>query len=72
MQASRASIQAMVTRILKLEDHDEDREIRFELDYLASLTEEDRVRLALERSRMLLEMLARDGHPVVPSITKRP
>lgn len=62
----------MGTRILKLEDHDEDREVRFELDYLASLTEADRVRRALERSRLLLEMLARHGHPVVPSITKRP
>jgi uncharacterized iron-regulated protein len=58
-------------RILKLEGHDEQKEIEFELDFLLSLTIEQRVQLVLERSRLLLEMLARDGHPIVPGVSKR-
>lgn len=61
----------MGTRILKLADHDEEAENRFHLEYLRSLTREQRVQLVIERSRMMLEMLARDGHPIVPGITKR-
>lgn len=61
----------METKVLKLSCHDEEREIQFELDYLQTLSETDRARLALERSRMLMEMLARDGHRILPSITKR-
>jgi len=61
----------MKARVLKLKDHDEGREIVFELEFLARLTVEERVDLVLERSRMLYEMLARNGHSVTPGIVKR-
>jgi len=60
------------THILKMTGHDEQREIDFELAFLATLSVAERVRLALERSRLLVEMLERDGHPIVPGITRRP
>lgn len=61
----------MKSRILKMADHDEEREIRFELEFLAGLTVEERVRLVLERSRLLLEMLSENGHPLSPGVAKR-
>jgi len=61
----------MAGKILRLADHEESRETEFEIDYLLSLTVEQRVQLVLERSRLLLEMLASNGHPVVPGIIKR-
>lgn len=63
----------MKTRILKVhETDDETREIAFQLDWLRSLTEEERVQLVLEWSRELIESLARNGHPLPAGITKRP
>ena len=56
---------------LKLREHDAEAEIRHELAFLASLTCEERVRLVLDRSRLLLEMMAQSGHPIVPGIAKR-
>ena len=63
----------MKQRILKVskDDEREDVELEFELDFFARLSREELVRLVLERSRLLLEMLAQDGHPVVPGVTKR-
>jgi hypothetical protein len=57
--------------ILKAEGHDESREIEFELDFLAGLTVEERINLVLERSRLLFDMLADNGHPITPGISKR-
>ena len=62
---------SMKARVLKLKNHDEEREIAFELAFLAGLTVEERVDLVLERSRMLHEMLARNGHTVTPGVVKR-
>ena len=61
----------MKTRILKLAEPDERLEIEFELGFLASLDCEDRVRLVLERSRLLREMLDEHGHPRVSGVTKQ-
>ena len=61
----------MKTHVLKLEATDEKAEIRFDLEFLATLTREQRVRLVLDRSRLLMEMLARNGHPIVPGVSKR-
>ena len=41
---------------------DEESEIEFELDYLASLTVPERFELMLRRSREIQEMLLRYGH----------
>jgi hypothetical protein len=37
--------------ILKLDDHDEDKEIEFELDYLLSLTTEQRFEMMLQKTQ---------------------
>jgi hypothetical protein len=61
----------MKGRFLKLAKHDLDKEVAFELDFLAGLTVEERVALVLERSALLLEMLTSNGHSQPPGITKR-
>lgn len=58
-------------RILKLDHHDPDVERRFELDFLLSLTREERVALMLERSRLLREQMRPHEHPDAPRIVKR-
>ena len=57
--------------ILKAKGYDESKEIEFELDFLAGLTVEERINLVLERSRLLMDMLADNGHPITPGISKR-
>ncbi len=60
------------TRILKLEQDDPKRELEFELDYLLSLTSEERYRLMLRRSSDAIERMIRNG-PLRPvEIVKRP
>ena len=57
--------------ILKAKGYNESKEIEFELDFLAGLTVEERINLVLERSRLLIDMLADNGHPIIPGISKR-
>jgi len=61
------------TRILKIgpTDSSEDRELAFELDFLAGLTIEQRFNLMFERSREIAEMLRAHGHAEASSIAKR-
>ena len=42
--------------ILKLDRHDEDKEIEFELDYLMSLTISQRFELMFEKTREMLDL----------------
>ncbi|NQT53199.1 hypothetical protein HQ576_14160 [bacterium] len=58
--------------ILKLPDHDEERERAFELDYLLSLSVQERTQMVEERSNELKRMLIQHGHRRPVEITKRP
>ncbi len=58
--------------ILKLADHDEEREWIFELDYLLSLTTKQRFEMMIERSNEIKRQLIRYGHREPVEIIKRP
>lgn len=45
--------------ILKLDKHDEDKEIEFELDYLMSLTTAQRFELMFQKTREMLSLSGR-------------
>ena len=45
--------------ILKLEGHDEDKEIEFELDYLASLTTRQRFEMMFAKTREMRRLLGK-------------
>ena len=48
--------------ILKLTDSDEEKEIQFELDFLFSLSIQERFQLLLNRNIELLKILEKNGH----------
>jgi len=57
---------------LKLHKHDEDREIEFELDYLASLTTKQRFEMMFTKTREILSLLKKPhAHRAVTETTKR-
>ena len=58
--------------ILKLDEPDEERELEFELSYLASLTFEDRLKMMREKSREMLRQMVEHGHRRPFEIVKRP
>lgn len=58
--------------ILKTDQDNEDLELDFELDYLLSLSAEERFQMMFRKSRELKEMLARYGHRRPFEIVKRP
>ena len=47
------------------------RELEFELDYLATLTVQERFEIMFRRSRQIREMLERHGHRKPAEIVKR-
>jgi hypothetical protein len=59
--------------ILKIDpgENNEDRELDFELDFLLSLTTEQRFEMMLRRSREILEELIRRGYRKPSEIIKR-
>jgi hypothetical protein len=58
--------------ILKLDKHDEDKEIEFELDYLASLTTGQRFQMMFTKTEEMLSMLReRNEHRKITEIIKR-
>ncbi len=62
--------------ILKLDKHDEDKEIEFELDYLTSLTTSQRFELMFRKTREMLRLLSsatgkKDGVRTTTEIIKR-
>lgn len=57
--------------ILILRKDDEKREIEFELDYLTSLSLQDRFDLMLNKSRELRINLEKNGYRTAPAIIKR-
>lgn len=58
--------------ILKLDKHDEDKEIKFELDYLASLTTSQRFEMMFRKTEEMLSLRKKkDAHRKVTKIIKR-
>lgn len=57
--------------ILKLDDHNEEQEIEFELSYLLSLSVQERFQLMFKKTRELIELLERNGHRRPDQIIKR-
>jgi len=58
--------------ILKLDHDDPEREMRFEIDYLLSLSVQDRFRMMIQRSDEMKRTLLRHGHRRPSEIVKRP
>jgi len=57
--------------ILKLSADDEEKELEFELNYLASLTFEERLKMMREKSREMLKQMVEHGHRKPFEILKR-
>ncbi len=57
--------------ILKLDRHNEDKEIEFELDYLTSLTTSQRFEMMFRKTREMLRLLKKDGLRTTTEIIKR-
>lgn len=68
-QAKRARLEKKGILILRKDD--EKREIEFELDYLTSLSLQDRFDLMLNKSRELRINLEKNGYRTAPAIIKR-
>ncbi len=57
--------------VLKLGGDDPDRELEFEIDFLLSLSCEQRVELMLARSELLRDKMRRHEHPDAARVLKR-
>lgn len=57
--------------ILKLDKHNEDKEIEFELDYLTSLTTRQRFEMMFRKTREMLRLLKRNEHRKTTEVIKR-
>lgn len=57
--------------ILKLDKHNEAKEIEFELDYLASLTTQQRFELMFRKTHQMRSLLKRNERRAVTQIIKR-
>ena len=57
--------------ILKLDKHDDDKEIEFELDYLTSLTTSQRFEMMFAKTKELRSFLKRDKPRTNTEIIKR-
>ena len=58
-------------RVLKLSSGDEEKELEFELNYLSSLTFEERLKMMREKSREMLKQLIDHGHRRPFEVIKR-
>ncbi len=56
---------------LKLDDHNEERERKFELDFLLSLSTRERFQMMLSKSDEMKRSLIRNGHRKPVEIIKR-
>lgn len=57
--------------VLRLSASDEEKELEFELDYLSSLTFEERLKMMREKSREMLKQMIDYGHRRSFEIIKR-
>jgi hypothetical protein len=60
-----------MTPILKLDDHNEDQEIEFELSWLLSLSLQERFHLMFKKTKELVALLERNGHRKPDGVFKR-
>jgi hypothetical protein len=60
-----------MTPILKLDDHNEEKEIEFELSWLLSMSLQERFQLMLKKTKELIDLLERNGHGRPAQIVKR-
>jgi hypothetical protein len=58
--------------ILALSEHDESKELEFELEYLRSLTFEERLEMMIEKSKEMLKQMVELGYRKPFEIIKRP
>lgn len=58
--------------ILKLKNHDENKEIQFEIEQLKKMTVEERFRMMFEKSKIIQDLLNKHGHSEPVKIVKRP
>jgi hypothetical protein len=58
-------------RVLKPAVDDEEKELEFELDYLSSLTFQERLKMMREKSREMLKQMIDHGHRRPFEIIKR-
>jgi hypothetical protein len=57
--------------ILKLDRHNEEKEIEFELDYLTSLTTAERFQMMFQKTEEMLSLLKRNERRKTTKIIKR-
>ena len=57
--------------ILKLDRHNEDKEIEFELKYLASLTTRQRFQMMFRKTKEMMSLLGRNDRRKTTEIIKR-
>jgi hypothetical protein len=57
--------------ILKLDEHNEEKEIEFELDYLTSLTTRQRFQMMFQKREEMLSLLKRNERRKATEIIKR-
>lgn len=67
------SVKAIIrkTRVLKLPHPDEEKEIRFELDFMESLTFQERFQMMLEKNKLIKKLLESNGHRKAAGVFKR-
>jgi hypothetical protein len=58
-------------KVLKLTHHSPEKEIEFELEFLASLSVRERFELMLKKTGEMLELLKKSGHRRPSQIIKR-
>jgi tRNA pseudouridine-54 N-methylase len=61
----------VIMAILKLAKANPRREMEFELDYLASLSTQQRFQMMFEKNRQMASLLRKDGRRKAPGIIKR-
>ena len=60
-----------MTPILKLDDHNEEQEMEFELSWLLSLNLQERFNLMFKKNKELIDLLERNGHRRPAQIVER-
>lgn len=59
------------TYILKLAEDDEEKELQFELDYLATLSTAERLAKLLDLRKYVITIMKQHGHRGSPKVVKR-
>ena len=60
-----------MAHILKLNKHNERKEVEFELSYLKSLSIKERFKMMFKKNKEMLDLLEKNGHRRASEIFKR-